>query len=69
MKVTRLKGGYRITLSNSEFEALKFMVDQGQSIALEEDQQEALSPAAKTAIRREPFAKAGAMLTVTDDRR
>ena len=70
MKVTRLKSGHRITCTDSEFEALLFMLDHGQSGALDRDQQGSLSNAAKAAIRRDPFSNAcGGALEVTEDRR
>lgn len=52
MKITRLKKGVRISLTDSEFEALRHLVQLGKSDIEGDDMQLAgLSPAGKRAIR------------------
>lgn len=67
MKIVRLQAGYRITLSDSEFEALQLMLSNPD--ALERDAHEHLSNSAKAVIRREPFTSIGGPLVVTENRR
>ncbi len=62
MKITRLKRGYRISLSDGEFEALSLLVDHGVSASVEEGDEflATASPAAKRAFKgrfalREPM--------------
>jgi len=51
MKITRLKQGYRIDLTDAEMEALRHLVDHGQSAMDGEDQYRMLSPSAQRAIK------------------
>jgi hypothetical protein len=50
MKVTRLKSGYRIRLSDSEFEALETIISHGVSDLCELGQDEVLSSRARRAF-------------------
>lgn len=69
MKIVKLRSGYKLNMSDSEFEAMRFMCDQGQAAALERDQHAHLSNGAKVVIRREPFTTPGGPLIVTENRR
>ena len=53
MKITRLKRGYRISLSDGEFEALSLLVDHGVSASVGEGDEflATASPAAKRAFK------------------
>ena len=69
MKVVRLKSGYRITCTDSEFEALCLVVQVGQDAAQKLQAQSALSSTARSKLRREPFTGPVGPLRITDDRR
>jgi hypothetical protein len=69
MKVTRLKKGYRITLSDSEFEALDLLVEHGAADFEGEDlSQHPIRPHVKRVIRSGTFSRQSP-LTITEDRR
>lgn len=67
MRVTKMRLGYRIMCNDSEFEALRLMLDLGRDAALADHS--SLSNSAKSAIRRDPFTTGGGPLLVTEDRR
>lgn len=69
MKVTRLKMGYRMTCTDSEFSALRHMIALGQANALSSDGFAALPGTAKTALRSERFMQVSGPLSVDEDRR
>ena len=69
MKVTRLKMGYRIVCTDSEFSALRHMLAVGQANALSSDAFAAMPGTAKTALRSERFTQASGPLMVDENRR
>jgi hypothetical protein len=69
MKVVRLNRGYRISVNDSEYEALQLMLVVGGAASYNEQYQRNLSKSAKVAIRKEPFIDPNKVLDVTDDRR
>lgn len=70
MKITRLKKGYRITLSDSDMSMLRWIVIDGESSWEGQEEHEqflAWSPAAKAAYTRRN--KGGHVLRTDEDRR
>ena len=70
MKVTRLKRGYRINLSDTEMSVLKQVFSEGSGSSMIEDPDEwPWAPAEKAVSRKIPFMLGERWLYVTEDRR
>jgi len=70
MKIVRLKAGYRINCTNSEFEVLKMIVTAGLPAREDATAIGRLTGSAKAALRRAPFILPdGPLDQITDDRR
>lgn len=73
MKITRLKNGYRINCSDSDYEMLVHLVNEGESHFLYDDESDnplrdaGWSPAAQSAATRR--SKGGGLLRVDENRR
>jgi len=70
MKVTRLKRGYRINLSDTEMSVLKRVFSEGSGSSMIEDPDEwPWTPAEKGVARKIPFMAGEEWLYVTEDKR
>ena len=70
MKVTRLRVGVRLQVSDGEFEALGCLTELAVPLVRDKRNQNGLTPRAKRAIRSPRFTQGGGPLfTVDEDRR